>query len=123
MKLLVRFLSAGLRAPASSKRRNRCDWFGYYRSRRAGGRASGIEHEARRATGGVAGRQHPCATDRGGVEAGESRTAQARAALLPDFSAAFSDQNKTSNLASMGIKLSVPIPGFQFPSFVGPFTT
>jgi outer membrane protein TolC len=53
----------------------------------------------------------------------ESRTAQARAALLPDFSAAFSDQNKTSNLASMGIKLSVPIPGFQFPSFVGPFTT
>ena len=53
----------------------------------------------------------------------ESRTAQARAALLPDLSAAFSDQNKTSNLASMGIKLSVPIPGFQFPSFVGPFTT
>src|SRR5664280_866352 len=53
----------------------------------------------------------------------ESRSAQARASLLPDLSAAFTDQNRTSNLASQGIQISVPIPGFQFPSFVGPFTT
>jgi outer membrane protein TolC len=53
----------------------------------------------------------------------ESRTGQARAALLPDVSGAFSDQSQTRNLASMGIRISVPIPGFQFPSFVGPFTT
>ena len=53
----------------------------------------------------------------------ESRSAQARASLLPDLSAAFTDQNRTSNLGAMGIQISVPIPGFTFPSFVGPFTT
>src|ERR1022692_4822067 len=53
----------------------------------------------------------------------ESRTAQARASLLPDLSAAFTDQNLTRNLAAQGIQISVPIPGFHFPSFVGPFST
>ena len=53
----------------------------------------------------------------------ESRSAQSRASLLPDLSAAFTDQNRTSNLGAMGIQISVPIPGFTFPSFVGPFTT
>src|ERR1035437_10279950 len=53
----------------------------------------------------------------------ESRSAQARGALLPDLSAAFTDQNMTRSLTAMGIQISVPIPGFQFPSFVGPFTT
>src|ERR1019366_3075818 len=52
----------------------------------------------------------------------ESRSAQARGALLPDLSAAFTDQNMTRSLTAMGIQISVPIPGFQFPSFVGPFT-
>src|ERR1035437_1326395 len=53
----------------------------------------------------------------------ESRSAQARGALLPDLSAAFTDQNMTRSLTAMGIQISVPIPGFHFPSFVGPFTT
>ena len=53
----------------------------------------------------------------------QSRSAQARAALLPDLSAAFSDQSRTSNLAAMGLHFTVPIPGFQFPSFVGPYST
>jgi len=53
----------------------------------------------------------------------ESRTGQARAALLPDLSAAFSDQNLTRNLAAQGLQFSIPIPGFHFPTFVGPFTT
>jgi outer membrane protein len=53
----------------------------------------------------------------------ESRTAQARAALLPDLSAGFTDQNLTRNLAAQGIQITVPIPGFHFPAFVGPFTT
>jgi outer membrane protein len=53
----------------------------------------------------------------------ESRSAQSRAALLPDLSAAFTDENATRNLAAQGIQISVPIPGFTFPSFVGPFTT
>src|ERR1019366_4864102 len=46
----------------------------------------------------------------------ESRSAQARGALLPDLSAAFSDQNLTRNLTAMGIQVSVPIPGFHFPA-------
>jgi outer membrane protein len=53
----------------------------------------------------------------------ESRTAQARGALLPDLSAAFTEQNLTRSLTAMGIQITLPIPGFQFPAFVGPFTT
>ncbi len=54
----------------------------------------------------------------------ESRSAQARAALLPNFDASLSDQSMTRNLAAMGISIvAIPIPGFHFPTFVGPFTT
>jgi outer membrane protein TolC len=54
----------------------------------------------------------------------QSRSAQARAALLPDLSAAFSDQSRTANLAAMGLSsLTIPVPGFAFPHFVGPYTT
>jgi len=53
-----------------------------------------------------------------------ARSGQARAALLPDLEASFSDQNQTRNLAALGItSVHLPIPGFQFPTFVGPFTT
>jgi outer membrane protein TolC len=54
----------------------------------------------------------------------QSRSVQARAALLPDFSAALSDMSRTSNLAAMGLtSLAIPIPGFSFPHFVGPYST
>jgi outer membrane protein len=53
----------------------------------------------------------------------ESRSAQARSALLPDVSGAVSDQNLTRNLAAVGIQIDSPIPGFRIPTFVGPFTT
>ena len=53
----------------------------------------------------------------------QSRSAQARAALLPDLEASLTDRDQTANLAAMGIHISVPIPGFVFPTFVGPFTT
>ena len=54
----------------------------------------------------------------------ESRSAQAHAALLPDISGAISEQNMTRNLAALGIRRSTsPIPGFQIPTFVGPFST
>jgi outer membrane protein len=53
----------------------------------------------------------------------ESRSVQAHAALLPDVSGAFTDQNMTRNLAAMGIQIATPIPGFHIPAFVGPFTT
>ncbi|MCE5307218.1 MAG: TolC family protein [Acidobacteriales bacterium] len=51
----------------------------------------------------------------------KARTAQARGFLLPDFYAAVGQQNLTRNLEAMGIRVQVPIPGFHFPTFVGPF--
>jgi outer membrane protein TolC len=53
----------------------------------------------------------------------QSRSAEARAALLPDLEASVTDRNQTESLAAMGIKIVVPIPNFQFPTFVGPFNT
>jgi outer membrane protein len=57
----------------------------------------------------------------------QSRAAQSRAPLLPDLESGFTAQNRTVNLAAQGLRFStfipIPIPGFQFPTFVGPFTT
>ncbi len=53
----------------------------------------------------------------------QSRSDQARAALLPNLDAVVTEQNLTRNLAAMGISIQVPIPGFHIPTFVGPFTT
>jgi outer membrane protein TolC len=50
-----------------------------------------------------------------------------RAALLPNVDGSFTDQSRTENLAALGfnpsIFSSIPIQGFSFPTFVGPFTT
>ena len=56
------------------------------------------------------------------VKQAQSRHAQARAALLPNLDASVSEQNQTRNLAAFGIKIQLPIPGFQFPELAGPFT-
>jgi len=56
------------------------------------------------------------------VKQAQSRNAQARAALLPNLDASVSEQNQTRNLAAMGIKIQLPIPGFQFPELAGPYT-
>ena len=54
----------------------------------------------------------------------ELRSKEARGALLPDVEGAFSYENRTANLAAMGITLTrLPIPGFEFLTFVGPFLT
>jgi outer membrane protein len=56
----------------------------------------------------------------------EARSAQARAALLPDISSSLSYRNQTSNLRAYGLGFNLAsIPGysFSFPSLVGPFTT
>ena len=53
----------------------------------------------------------------------QSRSLESRAALLPDISGVYTEQNLTRNLAALGIHLTSPIPGFQLPQFVGPFTT
>ena len=57
----------------------------------------------------------------------QARALEQRAALLPNVDAAFSDQSRTENLTALGFNASlfksIPIPGFSFPTFVGPFTT
>jgi outer membrane protein TolC len=55
------------------------------------------------------------------VRQAQSREKQARAALLPSLDAAVTEQNITRNLAAMGIRFTSPLPGFAFPTFVGPF--
>jgi outer membrane protein len=52
----------------------------------------------------------------------QARSGQARASLLPDLSGSLARQSQTRNLAAMGIRIQVPIPGFVFPTFVGPFS-
>lgn len=53
-----------------------------------------------------------------------ARSAEARAALLPDLEASVTQQSRTENLAALGLQaVALPIPGFHFPTFVGPFST
>jgi len=54
----------------------------------------------------------------------QARSAESRAALLPDLEASVTQQSRTENLAALGLQSVVlPIPGFHFPTFVGPFST
>jgi len=53
----------------------------------------------------------------------QARSAEARAALLPDVEASVTQQSRTESLSALGIQVSLPIPGFHFPTFVGPFST
>jgi outer membrane protein TolC len=53
----------------------------------------------------------------------QDRSREARAALLPNVDGAVSYSSHTVNLAAEGLdKISLPVPGFQFPTFVGPFS-
>ena len=54
----------------------------------------------------------------------QAQSFEARAALLPDVESSFSDESRTENLAALGLSsFAIPIPGFEIPKFVGPFTT
>lgn len=53
----------------------------------------------------------------------EARSTEARSALLPDIEGSVTGESRTENLAALGIHFTIPIPGVQFPTFVGPFTT
>jgi len=55
------------------------------------------------------------------IRQAQARSAQARAALLPNVDSSVSQQSQTRNLAAFGIRISLPVPGFTFPTFVGPF--
>src|SRR5579884_3408010 len=52
----------------------------------------------------------------------EARTAEARAALLPDFEGQVTERNFTENLQALGLQFStlIPIPGLHIPALVGP---
>ena len=52
----------------------------------------------------------------------QERSLEARGALLPDVEGAFRYESETSFLGAYGIQLNAPIPGFRFPTFVGPFS-
>ncbi|PYT32432.1 MAG: hypothetical protein DMG57_01675 [Acidobacteria bacterium] len=56
------------------------------------------------------------------IRQAESRTVQARGALLPNFDASLTEQNQVRNLLAFGIRFP-RIPGFSFPEIVGPFNT
>ncbi|HVO96457.1 MAG TPA: TolC family protein [Bryobacteraceae bacterium] len=56
------------------------------------------------------------------IRQAQTHVSQARAAFLPDIEGSASDQNQTLNLQSYGLTIESPIPGFSFPSFVGPFS-
>lgn len=54
----------------------------------------------------------------------QARSIEARAALLPDLESSITQQSRTENLAALGLQsVSLPIPGFRFPTFVGPYST
>lgn len=57
-----------------------------------------------------------------GVRQAESRSAQARGALLPNVDAGLSYQSQTRNLAAVGLQFNSPVPGIQIPTRVGPFS-
>jgi outer membrane protein len=60
------------------------------------------------------------------VKQAQERASEARASLLPDVEASFSDQSRTVNLAALGLQagtFAIPVPGFHIVTFVGPFTT
>ncbi|MGD0309371.1 MAG: TolC family protein, partial [Acidobacteriota bacterium] len=50
-----------------------------------------------------------------------ARSDETRAALLPNISASVGQESMTRNLETFGIRLNIPLPGFVFPTFVGPF--
>jgi outer membrane protein len=56
------------------------------------------------------------------IKQAETRVVQARAAFLPDIEGQVEYQNQTVNLRSYGLTLQSPIPGYTFPTLVGPFS-
>lgn len=55
------------------------------------------------------------------VTEAKARSGQARADLLPNLDGSVSQSSQTRNLQAFGIQISVPVPGFEQPRFVGPF--
>jgi outer membrane protein len=58
-----------------------------------------------------------------GVKQAESKSAQARASLLPDVSGTAYVRNQVVSLEALGLRQAVQVPGFNFARTIGPFTT
>ena len=54
------------------------------------------------------------------IRQAESKEAQARSSLLPNFDASLTEQNEVVNLHAYGFQFPA-IPGFHIPEIVGPF--
>jgi outer membrane protein TolC len=50
---------------------------------------------------------------------GQARVA--RSALMPNLNGALRESVQQTNLSTFGIRIKIPVPGFSFPSIVGPF--
>jgi outer membrane protein TolC len=55
------------------------------------------------------------------VRQSRGQTRVARSSLLPNLNANLSENVEQINLRAQGLRVSVPIPGFSFPTIVGPF--
>jgi outer membrane protein len=55
------------------------------------------------------------------VKQSETRSAQVRAALLPDLDGSAAYQNQTRNLDALGLRAGTNIPGFTLPAVAGPY--
>src|SRR4051812_30511932 len=57
------------------------------------------------------------------IEQARGQRTVARGALLPNVTSDMTATRQQVNLAALGVRISSPIPGFEFPSIVGPFNT
>ena len=55
------------------------------------------------------------------VRQAQGQSQVARSALLPNVSGYLAESLQQANLAAEGLRIHVPIPGFTFPTIVGPF--
>jgi outer membrane protein TolC len=57
------------------------------------------------------------------IQQAQARKLESRAAFLPDIESSVSEQRETVNLKTFGFNFTSPlVPGFTFPSIVGPFS-
>ncbi len=57
------------------------------------------------------------------IRQAQARKAEARSALLPNVDASWTAESFTRDLTTFGLQISLPIPGFHMPTFVGPIST
>ena len=56
------------------------------------------------------------------IREADARRLESKGQFLPDLESYVSDQRETTNLRAFGLNFQVPVPGFSFPSIVGPYS-